>query len=374
MAHSQNKKICVAFVISRMLDYVCLESCIQLFSKISMFDVKVYTYNGRNSAITETIIKSLDKIEYFFGELSLEEIAQTPPDVCILANPYFEDSFYKNISSKGIRIAYVPYGLSISGEDYTEELQYHLPVHKIAWKIYASSDFYAKKYCKGNSAYDSRIINIRTSPKFDHALKIQYKKNAKTTFLWNIHYRIFPTQQRPFSFSAFTAYYNDIIEFANKYSDTINVCIRPHPGIFKVDDANYFLQYLRAFEGCENISIELGSEAGYDKAFARSDVLITDLSSMMWDYLVTGKPIISLYYPLSAKLNDFAASAFEKYTYQAFTAGDLAQYMTDLSHGVDVLKQERETMLAEGKIFDISIPAAAILAKDMAQSFGVSWL
>lgn len=146
--------------------------------------------------------------------------------------------------------------------------------------------------------------------------------------------------------SNFFQYMDKIVE----YVETKPGCaltFRPHPMLF-----SHFLQvgrmtqqevesYLAHFQ--DPAKMKYDNEPDYSETFWRSDVLVTDLSGVLIEYFLTGKPII--YCPSNLNVNPFMEDIFSV-LYVAHTWEEVEAYLTQLSAGIDPYKEEREKKAA----------------------------
>ena len=106
--------------------------------------------------------------------------------------------------------------------------------------------------------------------------------------------------------SHFFDYKDFLIAWAEK-DPSIDLLFRPHPLALDHFIATGQLteksmrDYLERYEKCPNANIDRTAE--YNDTFWSSDCLVTDISSMIPDYLFTGKPIIYCTSPIDEKLS-----------------------------------------------------------------------
>ncbi len=90
-----------------------------------------------------------------------------------------------------------------------------------------------------------------------------------------------------------------IIEKIADMSEKFNIIIRLHPALFTPDDSINFdfyaggidwLSLLQRFKSYNDVYISTESNSNYDLVCA--DLLISDVSSIAWDFLLLGKPIL----------------------------------------------------------------------------------
>lgn len=173
--------------------------------------------------------------------------------------------------------------------------------------------------------------------------------------------------------SNFFRYKDFFPEYARK-NPGVDLLFRPHPMAFanfvrmgqmtqqEVDD------YIALIESGKNTALD--KEKGYDATFWQSDVLVTDISAIIIEYFVTGKPIIFCEtLPLTCTYLDF----FEKILsvcYIARNENELTEYLDRLQKGDDPLKQARQEMIRALFGEDLTATATAIAEDLFRDHFG----
>ncbi len=355
----------VAFILTKFLDLTSLQSIIKYFTEHQDISVKI-------CVLGETLESPQDK----FLKMHLEnhniphytQLSELINDVVFLTNPYLDPLIYRYLLELNNKIIYIPYGTSISNEDYTHEVHYNRLVHNIAWKVYAIDDFQItlyKKYC--TNFHHKRIKAIHTSPKFD-PISHNWEKTAgkAKTFLWNIHFNAIPgdhIEGLDKTWSAFFFYHKAIHEFFKKNTQ-LSLVIRPHHNVYYYNKIE-ILNALQKFESLPNVRIEPALAFGYDSALSEADAFISDLSSMVVDMSITGKPILLLTYEKSCQWNSFAENIFSTFTYTVHSTPEFERVTQDLAEGIDPLRTQRIQALESESIFTLRRPAAEIIAEDI---------
>lgn len=128
----------------------------------------------------------------------------------------------------------------------------------------------------------------------------------------------------------------------------MELLFRPHPQAFaefiekKQMTAQQVENYKAVYETSAVMSID--SQQEYLPSFYSSDVLLTDESSIMPEYFLTGKPIIFTY--KETHLNAFAQKLSEGF-YWAKDWQEVQDYLLKLSVGDDPLKQKRQDLMKQ---------------------------
>jgi hypothetical protein len=147
--------------------------------------------------------------------------------------------------------------------------------------------------------------------------------------------------------SNFFKYWKNILEYVTKNED-INFVFRPHPLAFM----NYLQtgqitetekdEYLKSLANTGRCVYDDNNT--YLGTFFSSDAIITDVSSIIGEYLFTKKPIIFCHNQNDNCLNDITKEMFSIF-YNVYSFEDIEKILNDLRNGIDPLKTKRETYI-----------------------------
>ena len=141
---------------------------------------------------------------------------------------------------------------------------------------------------------------------------------------------------------------DDIFKIKEENLD-IELVFRPHPlmfeqfinqGLMTADEEEAFKSKIR------EASIKYDSDSMISNAIHENDLLITDYSSIIINFFLTGKPII--YCKANYDLNDDYSRMAEG-IYVAENSEQLSQYVKMLINGKDPLKEKRAEIISEYK-------------------------
>ena len=104
---------------------------------------------------------------------------------------------------------------------------------------------------------------------------------------------------------------------------------------------------IRKYEESPNMTID--KNADYLPLFYSSDCLVTDLSSVVPEYLLTGKPII--YCKNKKTVNNIEGKITEGF-YTVHDWNELHSTINQLINGIDPLKKTREKLITEELRYD----------------------
>lgn len=163
--------------------------------------------------------------------------------------------------------------------------------------------------------------------------------------------------------SNFFKYKDFLISFAKNNTD-LDILFRPHPlaldhfvrtGEMTSQDVQKFKDICNT---TKNISLDTTKE--YIGTFWQSSVLISDYSSILPEYFITGKPIIFCEANIDWGLEDFAQKMFDAF-YIARCEDDIKKYIQEIKNGNDYLKEKRQQVIAGIFGEDFSVPSRKIV-------------
>ena len=149
--------------------------------------------------------------------------------------------------------------------------------------------------------------------------------------------------------SNFFMYKDSLLEYAKDNPD-VDFLFRPHPLMFdnfiktKEMTREEVSNYTKRVEELDNISFDKQKE--YGASFWESSVLLSDISSMMYEYFLTGKPIIYCASNVDIEFSENAKD-FIKGCYISYTQEETFKILDQLKGGEDPLKETREKLVEE---------------------------
>lgn len=217
------------------------------------------------------------------------------PDYIFLNTPYTdaypEPYFIENLS-KIAKVCYVPYGYSMMEKhleyiyrdrSFTENVSYIFSSSKLEYG-FAKKYFLLSHLINGISLYNIGF------PRFDLV-----KKNSpeRKTVLWLPRWTA--EIQKGNGQSSFLCMKDDFLRFAIEKPELF-IVIRPHPLMFLnyqkngIMTENEIRQFIQAVEDIPNVVLDLSED--YMDALNEAWVLVSDFSSLLAEFYVSGKPII----------------------------------------------------------------------------------
>ncbi|MHB8872546.1 MAG: methyltransferase domain-containing protein [Myxococcaceae bacterium] len=277
------------------------------------------------------------------------------PDVVFLQNPY-DSTRPPNFATgelvrRGVRIAYVPYGLEIGGGEENLRYQYDLEVQRSAWRIFARSQRHRQMFARHCRAGDGHVVvtghpkidRIATSDKAAAGAELLEAISGRRAILWTPHFSVGGT-----GWSTWERFGDGILrEFEGR--PDLALIVRPHPLFFNrmrnlnlLNEASEKALRLRL---ARSGNIILDERSDYFPAFAASDALMADAGSFLMEYLPTGKPILYLENPQGPGLSE--EGEITGSYYRGRRPEQLREFIDMVSCAKDPRREERLSRLDE---------------------------
>ena len=250
----------------------------------------------------------------------------------------------------GVRTAYFPYSPNAAAGEEMESMSYDLPTHRVAWRIYARS-------ARQKAMFDQfcllggEDVRVLGTPKLDRILDLQLPcppewadaTRGRPVVLWNPHYSIGAG-----GWSTFNRYASQVLDYFAARDD-VCLILRPHFRLFRDlrlmgERGRAIVEYVEKVSG-ENENIVIDLDPDYRAAFCQADVLVSDLSSLLTEFFVTGKPVLYLHREDGPGINDDAEYFLACDV--ADTWADVERFLDEAVAGRDVGRARRRLALAK---------------------------
>lgn len=231
------------------------------------------------------------------------DIKKDLPDITFTSQPYESvtpEMFWAENIAPYTRLVYLPYFTTYCMTSEQEiYVQCQMPIYNLAWRVICQSEKLKTIYSK---YFKSKGENIIASglPKWDWVINMDNREiklpegweklEGKKVILKNYHYNFRNPKGRMLHIK------NDI---DNLNKDTEAMILRFHPmteTMFNV----YYPEFKEEWEQLKNEinnlpNCVIDNNIMYDYSFKFSDAMTSDISSIVWQYMLTKKPIILLY-------------------------------------------------------------------------------
>lgn len=282
-------------------------------------------------------------------------VLEWQPDVLFYQTPYFHQRhplYNFRYAAPGPRVCYTPYGpwvMDRSVEDYIK-IGIDRPYFDGLWRIYADK---LTEDILRDEAPGYLPITVRTgTPKVDF-----YRMGTCVgSYCWNLPAgagkRVIwmPRWGIEAGHSSFPNYYKYFLWLLRRRPD-IDFVLRPHPLLLRdLVRSGYMTAAQRdavmaAFEALPNASID--HTADYRAGLLSCDLLISDYSSVIYEYLPAQKPLI-----YTRKANTLLDEAIQQGCYCADTLDELMALLEPLLQGEDPLRGQHALAVAQLAYFE----------------------
>jgi CDP-Glycerol:Poly(glycerophosphate) glycerophosphotransferase len=281
--------------------------------------------------------------------LDLQDIS---PDYVFFQTPYdwqFPLLYTSEYISLFSRICYVPYFGILLYKGEVEKIT-HPPsfFRNVNIAFVSNASEREDLLSKFPDILSSKQVVVAGSPMLDYALGAvtakgyAWKRNNKSNvkrILWTPRWR---TSEGNCHFFDYKDY---LLELANMRDD-IDILFRPHPlclpnflatGEFPKEKQDEMFERVARMP---NAGIDQSGD--YQDTFLSSDILVSDMSSMLGEYFVTGKPIV--YTHRVDSFNEFGAKLAKGF-YWVRNQTELDEILQQLMRGEDPLKLTRQELI-----------------------------
>lgn len=273
------------------------------------------------------------------------------PDYVFFQQPYNicrPKQYHSKIVSKYAKILYVHYAANAIGDGVFEDT-YPIDFIKDVNIIFTQDDFDEKlvdNYVRKNHLKTKTILT--GFPRYDGLEQYQNIDSDNWNKVpHNRHFRIIwtPRWSTREGNCHFFEYKDKLLDYAEQNAD-IDFIFRPHPQAFLEWAAtgelpeNKANEYRLRYDALSNAKIDAQKE--YLTTFYSSDALITDISSILVEYFLTGKPIV--YCHKKDCFTDFSKKLSEGF-YWVHNWQELEQTLNMLRSGKDPLKKKRQEII-----------------------------
>ena len=347
----KKKKIKVLFLVSEHQKWKC-DSVYQELANDAMFDpiVAIVPLASKHKDATKIDVDIEDNIN-FFEDKNINyvvayarekhryiDLKQYAPDIIFYQQPWGVCDLHSLKTTSQFALAcYVSYTVWVN--NFTSAML--TKIQTCAWKYFVETDANKKSleqfYCETNG----RFV-VSGVPKLDHYQNhVNNKSSVRKTIIFAPHHS-YPVGG--LCYATFKWSGDIMLDFARNNPD-IDCIFRPHPQFLRetiVHNVRTKVEIDAYYAAWESLGNGFICDRGdYLDLFAQSDVLITDCSSFIAEYLPTENPVILLVNKNSVWYNDLGCAIVENY-YQVRNTHELESSLKNvIIDGNDPLKSER---------------------------------
>lgn len=274
------------------------------------------------------------------------------PDYIFFQQPYrlFPPEWAVERVSLIAKVCYIPYGTLLAKGELEEVVhpEDFFQYTALFFKESASAAGYFRNQFHGVAWFDEGKVRITGHPKYDylregtHILGGAWPRGMRAEVkrvLWTPRWR---TSEGTCHFFDYRFFFRDFC----KTHGMVDFVLRPHSLMFQNfvknrEMSETALAELRAeYKRSPNMSLDESGD--YRDTFLSSDILVSDLSSLLLEYLATGKPII---YTHRTDLFNEIGRELSKGLYWVRNATELKETLEMLLSGKDPLEEKRTELM-----------------------------
>ncbi len=234
------------------------------------------------------------------------DVSSFEPDVVFLPTP-FDEILPPSLRSASLmriaRLAYVPYGFEIGA---WHRNQFDAFLHNNAWRVFARSERFAGMYRRYSSRSRGENVRVTGHPKSDLLWRAQAAATRpagdRRRILWTPH---FDELADGTGWSTFSVFLETFLSFTRTHRE-VDFVVRPHPYLKgRLAELGRAEQWERLEAADREFShFTLHTEPEYFDLLTRIDALMSDCSSLLFEFLPMGRPVLYLENPRGPRLNE----------------------------------------------------------------------
>jgi hypothetical protein len=298
--------------------------------------------------------------------LDLQNLA---PDYVFFQTPY-DSLFPRSLTSECVslysRICYVPYYGILIFKGAVEEITHPVRFFRNVSLVLVGHEMEAQELLERfRGTLEADQVKMVGAPMLDYVRQSKSpegskwnleQSNERTRILWTPRWR---TEEGNCHFFDYKNYFMKLAQDDAQ----VDFLFRPHPLCLK----NFLASEELSQDDCDSMLAEfkrlpnaaIDESGDYQDTFMSCDILVSDMSSMMAEYFITGKPIV--YTHRVDTFNDFGSELAEGY-YWVRSETELGEVLSMLRRGEDPLKVKRQEIIE--RMFYIPTEGSACVIKN----------
>ncbi len=275
-------------------------------------------------------------------------------DVVLIVDPYDEFRPPKlralPLLANGTRVVYSPYARAIVGDDVGLARQYNTQVHNQAWRIYVPGpeqrDMY-RGHCASGDAHVRSVGSVKAEWLLSDTTSAWWaaRWDYAHSIVWNSHFTLGEG-----GWSTFLIHLEVMAEQAIRNPD-VGFIIRPHFRLLSDLDRSgpEGTEFVRSFR--RNLrripNVHLDEDRDYRPALRLADAMLSDMSSMIPEFLELGRPVGYLKHPTYDTVG--AADEWLPDVTVISEGADIATFIKNLRDGTLHQPRPRPSPLGSGR-------------------------
>lgn len=262
---------------------------------------------------------------------------------CLVYVPYFTMSGYK----KGVSDCHYVNKGTVNADKVVVQSEF-------VKNIYKTYGYKEDKLLALGSPKTDAVVN-RLNETFEYPKEWKEKLRDKKVILLNTHLSYFPTavaHRNEKGVDYAQMYHEEILE-AIKENKECGLIWRPHPLLFSMAENNCkeCVDYIKSFAKrlIESDNCVMDDSADYMMAFSRSDAMITTYSSLINEYMITGKPVMIFQTKQTEEAASQAPMDYRVNYFRFLKDGGMcfSDFIKMVVSGADPKREERRKMIYE---------------------------
>lgn len=253
------------------------------------------------------------------------------------------------MASSGVRLVTVPYGCNTAGGAMMESFHWDQPVQRSAWRSYVGSSTQQRLFTEGCLAGGDHVRAVGI-PKLDRVVQVSSQEACPRVplpvrgpvILWNPHFSV-----RPGGWSTFLTYGQSLLDWFGRHPEC-QLVVRPHFLLAQTvtagqgEGAALLAQVRRAAQSRDNVVLD--ERPDYLESLLAADAMVSDLSSLASEFMLTGRRLLYLEHPSGPGLNEEGRHL--QHAQVARSWHDVQEFLDDVARGADPRAEQRRASVS----------------------------
>ncbi|MBR0290182.1 MAG: CDP-glycerol glycerophosphotransferase family protein [Selenomonadaceae bacterium] len=306
---------------------------------------------------------------------SLMDLQKLRPDYVFLPNPYDDRRLYPGFRTNDIvkfsKVCVISYGATLS-HIFSDRLFDDYPnfwrnIYLFFTSAESVKSAFTEKFPQDVSM-NYQHVEFFGYPALKPYYNLEKESSAAKCILWSPRWNF----DDKIGGSHFMDYKDDFVALKKKYGEKVDLIFRPHPDLFNELMKKNFMSREKIMAYDETLKANniyrQTTLADMDKSIRKVDIFLTDYSSILVEFFLTGRPIIYCEYPKAIPFPEYAEMFSAMYI--AHNRKEIENYLEDLLAGNDPLFDKRQEIAK--KIYDTHKDATEKIIDRVLQDFNQS--
>ena len=269
------------------------------------------------------------------------------PDYVFYLSPYEErrpfPSFRVNDVVKFAKVCMITYGANLANNVVNRLLDDYKDFWRNVYFVFASAETSKQIFAE---KFPNRRVEFLGYPALQTYYQMENTPATVKRVMWTPRWISSAKNEERIGGSHFVKYKDNFLALKKTFGDKIDLIFRPHTNLFytliknKILSKEKIQDYLKRLQ--DNGIAYNNTAADLDKTVRAVDIFISDYSSMLLEFFLTGKPIIYCEFKAAEPFAEYKEMFSAMYVARSWK--DVERYLADLMAGNDPLFDRRREL------------------------------